>query len=169
MHLKAHKVTQQGCFSLSLFSCELDDQLSPNFHRFVILCITPSENAGLWQLHCSSVCPLLYTSVYFNTFRMQPSSLETKRFSSFKHICSFDPTIWHELCILRTGGSNLANRTHQFYSSMLIAHHELCKIYRILTTYTLTKLEASTSTSNPEDCNLIQFPWSQQVNKPEIL
>ncbi len=40
------------CF-LSLFSCNFDDQLSPNFHRFVILCIcwnTPSEDTGLWQL-----------------------------------------------------------------------------------------------------------------------
>ena len=27
---------QQGCFFLSLFSCNFDYQLSPNFHRFVI-------------------------------------------------------------------------------------------------------------------------------------
>ena len=34
-------------FLLALFSCNIDDQLSQNFHRFVIVCIiigyTPSE------------------------------------------------------------------------------------------------------------------------------
>ena len=34
-----HKVMQQGCFFLSLFSCKFDDQLNPNFHRFVSICI----------------------------------------------------------------------------------------------------------------------------------
>ena len=39
---------------LSLFSCNFNDQLSPNFHGCVILCIficwdTQSENSGLWQ------------------------------------------------------------------------------------------------------------------------
>ena len=40
--LKAHK-----------FSCNFDDQLSPKFHKFIILCIcwdAPSENTGLKQL-----------------------------------------------------------------------------------------------------------------------
>ena len=40
-------------FFLSLFSCNFDDQLSQNFHRFVSLCIcwdTLSEDSGLWQL-----------------------------------------------------------------------------------------------------------------------
>ena len=40
-------------FFLSLLSRNFDDQLSSNFHRFVILCIcwdTPSEKTGLWQL-----------------------------------------------------------------------------------------------------------------------
>ena len=50
-HLKAHTYVQQGCFFfLSFFSCAFDDQLSPNFHRFVILCLcwdTPSENTDL--------------------------------------------------------------------------------------------------------------------------
>ena len=36
MHQKSHKIMQQWyCLS----SCSFDDQLSPNFHRFVILCI----------------------------------------------------------------------------------------------------------------------------------
>ena len=41
------------CVFLLLFFCKLGDQLSPNFHRFVILCEcwdTPSKNTGLWQL-----------------------------------------------------------------------------------------------------------------------
>ena len=49
-HLKAHK----DIFSISLFSCKFKDQLSLNFHRFVILCTyndlcfdTLSENTGL--------------------------------------------------------------------------------------------------------------------------
>ena len=49
-YLEAHYFVQQGCFFLSLFSCNFNDQLSPNFHRLVILCIcwdTPSENTGL--------------------------------------------------------------------------------------------------------------------------
>ena len=40
-------------------SCNYDDQLSSNFHWFVILCIcweTPSENTGLWQ--CYQMCPV---------------------------------------------------------------------------------------------------------------
>ena len=40
-------------FFLSLFSCNFDDQLNQNFHKFVIWCIwrnTPSESTGLWQL-----------------------------------------------------------------------------------------------------------------------
>ena len=50
MHLKAHKIVQQGVFSFFI-SCNFDDQLSRNFHRFVILCICwDSENTGLWQL-----------------------------------------------------------------------------------------------------------------------
>ena len=52
MHLKAHKVKQQGFFP-ALVSCKLDDKLSPNVHRFVILSIcwdTPSEKTGRWQL-----------------------------------------------------------------------------------------------------------------------
>ena len=39
MHLKAHKVVEQGFFFLFFFSCNFDDQLSSNLHRFVILCI----------------------------------------------------------------------------------------------------------------------------------
>ena len=40
-------------FFLSLLSRNFDDQLSSNFHRFVVSCIcldTPSEKTGLWQL-----------------------------------------------------------------------------------------------------------------------
>ena len=36
-HLNAHKFVQQGRFFLSLLSCNFDDQLSSDFHRFVIL------------------------------------------------------------------------------------------------------------------------------------
>ena len=49
-HLKAHNFLWQGCFFLPLLSRNFDDQLSSNFHRFVILCIcwdTASEKAGL--------------------------------------------------------------------------------------------------------------------------
>ena len=38
MHLKAHKVMQQGCIFLPLLSCNFNDQLSSKF-RFVILCM----------------------------------------------------------------------------------------------------------------------------------
>ena len=40
-------------FFLPLLSRKFDDQLSSNFHRFVVLCIcwyTPSEKTGFWQL-----------------------------------------------------------------------------------------------------------------------
>ena len=40
-------------FFLSLISCNFDDRLSSNFHRFVILCIcwdTPTLKTSLWQL-----------------------------------------------------------------------------------------------------------------------
>ena len=58
MHLKAHKndkVMLQGrvfFFHYSLTTTTYNDQLSPNFHRFVILCIhvcwdAPSENTDL--------------------------------------------------------------------------------------------------------------------------
>ena len=50
----------QYLFLLALFSCNFDDQLSPNFKRFVVLCTcwdTPNENTGLWQLSkVSSAC-----------------------------------------------------------------------------------------------------------------
>ena len=36
---KHTKCVQQSCFFLALFSCNFDDQLSPNFHRFLMLCI----------------------------------------------------------------------------------------------------------------------------------
>ena len=40
MHLKAHKVMNAFIFStLTLFPCKLYDQLSPNVHMFVILCM----------------------------------------------------------------------------------------------------------------------------------
>ena len=39
MILRAHKFVQQCVVFLSLFSCNFNDQLSLNFHRFVILCI----------------------------------------------------------------------------------------------------------------------------------
>ena len=45
-------------FILSLLSCNFDDQLNQNFHRFVILCIcwdTPSKKTGLWQLPIVSI------------------------------------------------------------------------------------------------------------------
>ena len=35
MHLKAHKVGQQECFSLKFFLQLFDDQFSQNVHRFV--------------------------------------------------------------------------------------------------------------------------------------
>ena len=35
-HLKAYNLVQKGCFLL-LFSCNFDDQFSPNVHRFVIM------------------------------------------------------------------------------------------------------------------------------------
>ena len=41
-----------GFFLRSLSSCNFDDQMSQNFHRFCIWCIcwdTRSENTGLWQ------------------------------------------------------------------------------------------------------------------------
>ena len=44
---------QKGCFFLSLFFCNFDEQLSKNFHRFVTLCIcwgSPNEKTGLWKL-----------------------------------------------------------------------------------------------------------------------
>ena len=50
---KAHNFVWQGLFFLSLLSRNFDDQLSSNFHRFVIVCIcwdTPSEKTCLWQL-----------------------------------------------------------------------------------------------------------------------
>ena len=50
---KAHKFVWRGCFFLPLLSHNFNDQLSSNFHRFVILCIcwdTASEKTGLWQL-----------------------------------------------------------------------------------------------------------------------
>ncbi len=49
---KAHNSMQRGSFCLSLFSCNFDDQLSINFHRFIILCIcwdTPSEDIPCLQ------------------------------------------------------------------------------------------------------------------------
>ena len=51
-HMKAHNFVWQGCFFLSVFG-NFDNQLSWNFHRFVIFFIcwdTPSEKSGLWQL-----------------------------------------------------------------------------------------------------------------------
>ena len=53
MRLKAHKVVQQVFCLLSLFPCNFDDQLSANFHMFVILYVfwdTPRENTGRWHL-----------------------------------------------------------------------------------------------------------------------
>ena len=47
-----NNLCNKGVFN-ELFSCNVDDRLSPSFHIFAILCImwdTPSENTGLWQL-----------------------------------------------------------------------------------------------------------------------
>ena len=49
MHLKAHKVVQRGCFFLELFSCNFDDQLSPNVHRFVILGLCIMMGYTKWE------------------------------------------------------------------------------------------------------------------------
>ena len=38
-HLKALKICATRVFFPSLFSCNFDDQLSPNFHRYIILCM----------------------------------------------------------------------------------------------------------------------------------
>ena len=51
--MKSHNFVWEGCFFLSYISRNFDDQLSWNFHRFVISCIcwdTASEITGLWQL-----------------------------------------------------------------------------------------------------------------------
>ena len=49
-----HKTLQRERFFLSLFSCNFDDKFSPNFHKFVIVCIwcldSPRDDVGLWQL-----------------------------------------------------------------------------------------------------------------------
>ena len=57
-------------FFLSLLSRNFDDQLSSNFHRFVILCLcwyTASEKTGLWQLPIVSsvfkTTPLFFKNV----------------------------------------------------------------------------------------------------------
>ena len=50
-----------------LLSRNIDDQLSSNFHRFIILCIcwdTPSEKTGLWQLPIVSSVFKDSTSLY---------------------------------------------------------------------------------------------------------
>ena len=52
-HPKAHNFVWQGFFFLSLLSRNFDDQLSSNFHMFVVVCKcwdTPNEKSGLWQL-----------------------------------------------------------------------------------------------------------------------
>ena len=50
-HLKAHKVVQQGVFSIIIF-INLNNLLSQIFtdFNFCILWVTPSEDTGLWQL-----------------------------------------------------------------------------------------------------------------------
>ena len=50
MHLKAHKFVKQGCFFRPLFSYNFYDQLSLNFHRFVVW-VEASENTGRCRLH----------------------------------------------------------------------------------------------------------------------
>ena len=58
-HLKAHNLCAKGIFFLPLLFCNFDDQLSSNFHRFVILCIcwdTPSDNLTIWQFTTGVQC-----------------------------------------------------------------------------------------------------------------
>ena len=47
MHLKRHTILcNEGVIFCSVFSCDFDDRLNPNFHRFDILCLlwdTPSD------------------------------------------------------------------------------------------------------------------------------
>ena len=54
---------------LPLLSCNFEDQLSRNFHRFVISFIrwdTPGENTGLWQLpNVSSAFNILQDKIVF--------------------------------------------------------------------------------------------------------
>ena len=78
--IKKHTtLCDKGVF-LSLLSRNFDDQLSSNFHRFVILCIcwdTQSEKTGLWQLpKVSNVFKqkykLVFTHIYlvYNLLRL---------------------------------------------------------------------------------------------------
>ena len=67
-YLKAHNFVWQGCFFLSLLSRNFDNQLSSNFHRFVVLCIcwdTASEKTGLWQLPLCPLSLIKYNSVTY--------------------------------------------------------------------------------------------------------
>ena len=60
---------EQGRFR-SLFSCNFEDQMSPNIHRVVILCTCwdTSENTGLRQL------PIILCQVPLKTFVMKSKS-----------------------------------------------------------------------------------------------
>ena len=74
-------------FRLSLFSCNIDDQLSQNVHRFVIYCIcldTPSEER---------ITPLLHKVLCFQMldFETSKSNSEISKSNSWK-ITSFSKT-----------------------------------------------------------------------------
>ena len=71
IYIEACKFVQQRGFFLSLFSCNFDGQLSPNFHRFVILSVcrdTPSENACLFFY---KTCPVPLTISKWPACRFQ--------------------------------------------------------------------------------------------------
>ena len=54
---------QQGCFFLSLFSCNFDYQLSPNFHRFVIFILLLGHTKWkYWSLTITKRVQYLWTS-----------------------------------------------------------------------------------------------------------
>ena len=56
-------------FYLSCFSCNFDDQLSPNFHRFVILCwYTPSGKYWYLTITKGVHIPSLYHKMLFKLY-----------------------------------------------------------------------------------------------------
>ena len=96
------KLVRKGCVFPPLFSCNFDDQLSSNFHRFVILCISVHQVRWLclWQLPIES--SVFKSRVFFYIFFFYTCllwGLRTQRKEEMTCVV-FDPRDWAELCFI---------------------------------------------------------------------
>ena len=90
-HLKAHNFVWKGCFFLSLLSRNFDDQLSSNFHRFVIIFMNTLRYTKWedWSLILPIVSRPMFLEIITNTDDVS-SKFKYRLYNSLLHYWLFD-------------------------------------------------------------------------------